>query len=177
MNLEAQWIVGFIDGEGCFYVGILKRSDMTVGAQVQPELTVVQHEQDIQVLHGLKKFFGCGQVVKNNDTRYSWRVRNLNHFLTILIPFFEKHPLKTKRRQEFLVFREICLKMQKGEHLDPNTFPVIQELANSLRVQTPEQKAKKEARKKAQKISESNFAERNKISSNFAERNKINSNN
>ena len=22
-NLEAQWVVGFVDGEGCFFVGII----------------------------------------------------------------------------------------------------------------------------------------------------------
>jgi hypothetical protein len=158
MNLEPQWVVGFIDGEGCFYVGCLKRKDMKLGYQIQPELTVVQHEQDIQVLHGLKSFFKCGNVTKNHETRYCWRVKNLNHFLNIIIPFFEKHPLKTKRRQEFETFRTICLKMQKKEHLDPNKINEIMALAESLRIQTDEQKKAKtaaKARREAKKLQES----------------------
>jgi len=147
MNLEAQWVVGFIDGEGCFYVGCIKRNDMTVGYQIQPELTVVQHEQDIQVLHGLKAFFKCGNVTRNHGDRWCWRVKNLEHFLTIIIPFFEKHHLKTKRRQEFLTFRDICLRMQKKEHLNAEKIPEIISLAERLRVQTADQKARKELAK------------------------------
>jgi hypothetical protein len=26
MNLNAQWIVGFVDGEGCFHIGINQKS-------------------------------------------------------------------------------------------------------------------------------------------------------
>ncbi len=40
-KLEAQWIVGFVDGEGCFYVGVTKNSSFTSGFQIQPEFTVV----------------------------------------------------------------------------------------------------------------------------------------
>lgn len=154
MNLETQWVVGFIDGEGCFYIGCLKREDMTVGYQVQPELTVVQHEQDIQVLYGLKNFFKCGSVTRNHHDRWCWRIKNLNHLLTTIIPFFETHQLKTKRRQEFLIFREICLRMKRKEHLNPEKFLEIKELAENLRVQTEKQKIQKSLAKakRVQKI-------------------------
>src|SRR5262245_52093026 len=62
MDLEAGWVVGFTDGEGCFHVGIAKHPEMTAGVQVLPEFTVVQHERDVQVLHALKAYFGCGVV-------------------------------------------------------------------------------------------------------------------
>lgn len=48
MKLDAQWITGFVDGEGCFFVGINPHPDMTEKFQVVPEFTVVQHERDIQ---------------------------------------------------------------------------------------------------------------------------------
>src|SRR5437867_1233634 len=54
MDLDAGWITGFVDGEGCFHVGIAKHPEMTAGVQVLPEFTVVQHERDVQVLHALK---------------------------------------------------------------------------------------------------------------------------
>jgi len=142
MNLETQWVVGFIDGEGCFYVSCLKKDDMTVGYQVQPELIVIQHQQDIQILYGLKDFFKCGSVTRNHDDLWCWRIKNLNHFLNKIIPFFETHQLKTKRKQEFLVFREICLKMQKKEHLNPEKFLEIKKLAENLKVETKKQKTK-----------------------------------
>ena len=35
-RLEAQWVVGFVDGEGCFYVGINAQPEMKAGCQVLP---------------------------------------------------------------------------------------------------------------------------------------------
>ena len=75
MKLDAQWIVGFVDGEGCFHVSVNAHPGMSAGAQVLPEFTVVQHERDVQVLHALKAYFGCGVVRKNHGDRMAYRVR------------------------------------------------------------------------------------------------------
>ena len=61
-KLNAQWVVGFVDGEGCFFVGVSPHPEMSCQFQVLPEFTVVQHQRDIQLLHALKKFFGCEAV-------------------------------------------------------------------------------------------------------------------
>ena len=50
-HLEAQWIVGFVDGEGCFFIDINPHPEMTAGFQIIPEFTVVQHKRDIQILY------------------------------------------------------------------------------------------------------------------------------
>ncbi len=50
-TLDPQWIVGFVDGEGCFFIGINPHPEMTSKYQVLPEFTVVQHARDIQILH------------------------------------------------------------------------------------------------------------------------------
>src|ERR1700733_8264745 len=116
-NLEAQWVVGFVDGEGCFFVGINRHPEMTSGFQVLPEFTVVQHQRDIQLLHALKKFFGCGVVRTNHAERMAYRVRSLDHLNQRIIPFFEEHLLKSKKRVDFAKFRKILQLMSKGEHL------------------------------------------------------------
>jgi hypothetical protein len=110
-------VVGFVDGEGCFHVGINLHADMRAGYQVLPEFTVVQHQRDTQVLHGLKAFFGCGVVRKNHGDRMAYRVRSVDHLLQRIIPFFEKHPLKTKKHVDFLKFRDVLLIMKNGQHL------------------------------------------------------------
>ena len=123
MNLDAQWIVGFVDGEGCFHIGISQHPDMKLGVQVLPEFTVVQHERDVQVLHGLKAYFGCGVVRSNHGDRMAYRVRDLEHLLKRILPFFLEHPLKTKKRVDFQKFRRICLKMEKGGLRRP--YPMV----------------------------------------------------
>ena len=121
MKLEAQWIVGFVDGEGCFHVSINRNDTMTTGYQVLPEFTVVQHEQDVKVLAALKAFFKCGVVRVNRkdktSTRMAYRVRNIRHLLDIISPFFLEHQLKTHKHVEFRKFRKVLLMMDKGKHL------------------------------------------------------------
>jgi hypothetical protein len=132
MDLNAQWIVGFVDGEGCFHIGISKNQEMKLGAQVLPEFTVVQHQVDEQVLYALKAYFGCGVVRKNHGTRLSYRVRGHQNLLTRIIPFFEKHQLKTRKRVDFAKFRKVVLLMQKGEHLTPEGLEKIRQIKTTM---------------------------------------------
>jgi LAGLIDADG DNA endonuclease family protein len=131
-KLEAQWVVGFVDGEGCFFVGINRHPEMTSGYQVLPEFTVVQHERDIQLLHALKQFFGCGVVRKNHAERMAYRVRGLDHLNEVIVPFFEKHSLKSKKKVDFIKFRRILQLMKNGEHLATEGIEKIRAVAATM---------------------------------------------
>ena len=132
MNLNAQWIVGFVDGEGCFHVGINKNDSMSLGFQVLPEFTVVQHEVDEQVLHAFKNYFSCGVVRKNHGTRLSYRVRGQANLRDRIIPFFENHKLKTRKRVDFEKFRRVILLIEKGEHLQADGLEQIRQIKKSM---------------------------------------------
>jgi LAGLIDADG endonuclease len=129
VKLETQWIAGFVDGEGCFHVGINPHAEMKAGVQVLPEFTVVQHKRDVQILNALKAHFGCGVVRTNHGDRMAYRVRGQEHLLQIIIPFFMKHPLKTKKNVDFLKFRDCLLLMEKGDHLTPEGLEKIRTIA------------------------------------------------
>ena len=128
MNLHVQWIVGFVDGEGCFSVSINKHYGMKLKYQVLPEFIVVQHEKDVQILHALKKYFQCGVVRKNHGDRYCYRVRSLAHLSTVIVPFFMKHSLKTKKNIDFIKFRKIIEKMNNKKHLELQGLQEIQKI-------------------------------------------------
>ena len=132
MKLDAQWITGFVDGEGCFHVGINPHGDMATGVQVLPEFTVVQHERDVQILHAFKAHFGCGVVRRNHGDRMAYRVRSQKHLLEHIIPFFVEHPLKTKKRVDFQKFRRVLLKMEAGAHLKPEGVAEIRRIAGQM---------------------------------------------
>lgn len=132
MKLDAQWITGFVDGEGCFHVGINPHKEMTAGFQVLPEFTVVQHERDVQILHALKAYFGCGVVRGNHGDRMAFRVRSKKHLLDHIVPFFVKHPLKTKKNVDFQKFRRILLMMEKGVHLYGEGIEEIRAIAKQM---------------------------------------------
>jgi LAGLIDADG endonuclease len=132
MNLNAQWVVGFVAAEGCFHIGINQNKEMKLKVQVLPEFTVVQHEVDQQVLYALKAYFGCGVVRKNHGTRLCYRVRGHENLLSKIIPFFEKHPLKTRKHVDFEKFRKVVLLMEKREHLSADGLEKIQQIKETM---------------------------------------------
>lgn len=132
MNLETQWVVGFVDGEGCFHVSVNSHREMTTEYQVLPEFTVVQHKRDVKVLHALKAYFGCGVVRVNHGDRMAYRVRSIKHLSQIVVPFFMEHPLKTSKHIDFLKFRDIVLMCVAGKHLTMGGIDVIQKIASEM---------------------------------------------
>ena len=131
-QLEPQWILGFTDGEGCFSVSIVRQSSMALGFQVLADYTVVQHERDIQILHAFKDYFEVGKVSKNHGDRQQYRVRGLKPLTDNIIPFFEVHKLKTKKRQDFIKFRRILLMMKKGQHLTPEGLLMVDKIRQEM---------------------------------------------
>jgi hypothetical protein len=132
MKLEAQWIVGFVDGEGCFHIGISKNPGLKLGVQVLPEFTVVQHKRDIQILHALKTHFGCGVVRTNHADRMAYRVRDRKHLAERIVTFFMRHQLKSKKRQDFDKFRRVLRMMKAGDHLTAEGLEKIKEIAAQM---------------------------------------------
>jgi hypothetical protein len=129
MKLDSEWVTGFVDGEGCFHVGINPHEDMRAGHQVLPEFTVVQHERDVQLPHAMKAFFVCGVVRSNHGDRWAFRVRRREHLLRNIVPFFEQHPLRSKKRHDFARFRTVLRMMDAGEHLSPQGIEEIRAIA------------------------------------------------
>ncbi len=125
VDLDPNWVVGFTDGEGTFYVGINRHDEMSSGFQVLPEFRIVQHKRDLQLLHKLKKFFDCGVVRINHDDRYELRIRSIGSLSKVVVPFFEKYSLQTKKKFDFLAFRRVIKLIEKNMHLNANGIKEI----------------------------------------------------
>ncbi len=121
MRITNAWLVGFCDGEGCFYVGINANKSMSLGFQVLPEFRIVQHKRDVQLLYAIKRFFGCGSVTFNknrNNSIMEYRVRNIDHLFNIIIPFFNNNKLLTVKKFDYFDFCEVVELIIKKEHLN-----------------------------------------------------------
>jgi hypothetical protein len=132
MKLDPNWVCGFVDGEGTFYIGINKHPEMTAGYQVLPEFRVVQHERDIQLLHALKSFFGCGVVRRNHGDRFELRIRKLETLRDVIVPFFQKHKLHTKKSLDFIRFAKVIRLMGLGQHLIQDGIVKIIDIAKLM---------------------------------------------
>lgn len=130
-RLDSKWIVGFVDGEGCFHVSINKLQKMTLHCQVLPEFRVVQHQRDEKILYKIQRYFGFGKVTRNHDDRKEFRVRGIKN-LNKIVKFFKKYPLKTSKQKNFELFSEIIQLMNKKKHLTKEGLQKIAKLSSQM---------------------------------------------
>ena len=130
-RLDPNWITGFVDGEGCFYVGI-NQYNRTKQWQLLPEFRIVQHQRDEQVLHRIQKFFGFGVVTVNHGDRKEFRVRGLEN-LNKIVEFFNQYKFQTHSKQKsFDVFSEIMKMMCNIELLRDEGSKRIADLVSTV---------------------------------------------
>ena len=130
-RLDEKWIIGFVDGEGCFHVGINKQQKMSLGFQILPEFRVVQHQRDKKILFEFKKYFGFGKICKNHDDRKEFRVRGIKN-LNSIVKFFKTHTLKTTKQKNFELFSKVIEIMNKNEHLTKKGFERIIKISSTM---------------------------------------------
>ncbi len=143
------WVTGFVDGEGCFSIGFVRqpsradRSGYKTGYQVTHEFVVTQGERSLSCLHELREFFGVGQVFVNN--RYDNHREHLHRFvvrrradlLETVIPFFEQHPLRSSKREDFEKFAHCVDLVAGGSHRTPAGLIEIAEIAQTMNRRKP----------------------------------------
>jgi hypothetical protein len=105
-RLDQNWLTGFVDGEGCFHVGINSNNKLKLGFQVLPEFRLTQHKRDRILLEKIRNYFDYGVVRKNSYNILEYRVRSYTD-LNKLVLFFTKYPLKTKKKYDLDKFKKI----------------------------------------------------------------------
>ena len=116
--LDPYYVSGFADGEASFSVTVSPRSSISTGWEVRPSFSISQNKTSRDVLFKIKDFFGCGSIrPSKKDNTYKYEVRSLKELEERIIPHFEKYPLHTAKKKDFLIFKEIIHLMRKGQHL------------------------------------------------------------
>lgn len=129
------WIVGFVDGEGCFSINFVKQSDRKektrirkgykTGYQIAHEFAVVQGARSLASLKELQKFFGVGGIYINRrhdnhkEDLYRYSVSKREDLLKVIVPFFQKYQLRTAKKKDFMFFVRCMKEIANGNHLNP----------------------------------------------------------
>ena len=147
--IRLGWVVGFVDGEGCFSVSFVRQSDRTgrrgyrLGYQVAPRFVVSQGASSVNCLEELEEFFKVGRVYSNhrhdNHREHMWQyvVANRRDLLETVVPFFEEHPLHTAKRSDFEKFALVLRMMEAELHLTPRGLADIAEISETMNRRTP----------------------------------------
>ena len=125
-----NWFVGYTDGDGCFNVYINKNAN-----KVNFTFKISQKTNNIQVLYYFKKVLGVGKVRSDKFGMSHFLVRNRKNLKSVIIPFFLKYKLLTKKEFDFLLFIE-CFYIMESVDLSQNEK--ILKLLNIKEKQCPE---------------------------------------
>jgi LAGLIDADG endonuclease len=142
LRLEG-WVAGFIDGEGCFSVGINRCRVMKLGWQVRPELVVTQGERSSASLELLQQFFDCGAIYRNTrhdnhrEDIFRWCVRRREDLESCVLPFFERVPLRTAKAHDLAKFRQVFELMRVGRHLELAGIAEIARVVETMNQRKP----------------------------------------
>ena len=141
------WIIGFVDGEGCFSVSIFKnRRAGKLGWQVFPEFVVSQEKKSLESLQGIQKFFGCGRIYVNRLTRknenhneelYRYCIRSVKDLNERIIPFFRANSLRTAKQNDFLKFVQIVELITQKKHLSLQGLRRVAKIIEKMNRKTP----------------------------------------
>ena len=141
--LTNDWVVGFVDGEGCFSCPIYRQSSMILGWQVQPAFAVVQGASSRDVLEDMRRFFGCGKVYVNRrrdnhrEDLYRFYVSKFGDLRDVIVPFFQANPLRTSKRDNFDKFAEVIRLIDLRRHLTVSGLIEIAEIAQTMNFRKP----------------------------------------
>jgi hypothetical protein len=147
--IRLGWVIGFVDGEGCFSVSFVRQNERTgrrgyrLGYQVAPRFTVSQGASSVACLEELKEFFGVGRVYGNqrhdNHREHMWQyvVSARWDLIDAIVPFFEEHSLHTAKRSDFEKFVSVLKMMEDDLHRSAEGLVQIAEIAQTMNRRKP----------------------------------------
>jgi hypothetical protein len=149
--IQLGWVIGFVDGEGCFSIGFVRQPDRTsrkgykMGYQVSHRFAVTQSVSGRSALEELRSFFGSGRVyvMKRHDNHREhlaqFIVNRREDLLKAVIPFFESYPLRSAKQVDFEKFA-CCVRMiDDGLHQEIDGLIEIAEVAETMNRKTSRQ--------------------------------------
>lgn len=142
-KVSSDYVVGLVDGEGCFYVNVYDRDKKKYPnskPQTRVHLYIKLREDDLIILEKVQKTLGFGFIYYQKDTRgnhsacYRYEV-NARDDLKKLIKFFDSHPLQSpKKHRDFLIVKKILKIVDSGKHLTKDGISEIRQLKSQMHI-------------------------------------------
>ena len=125
MNKEQliYYLIGFIDGEGCFCIALKNQKSAKVRWVLDPIFHVTQHSVNKEILYSLQRMFECGMIIKKygQPNTMQFVVQSRRDLVDKIIPFFKKYPLITKKK-DFEIFADVVKELDQHKHANKKEF-------------------------------------------------------
>ena len=130
-----HFLGGFFEGEGSSSVSIVVNKNFKFGINLQPVFNVTQHKNGLNILYSFKTLFGAGSVLKKSGSEDIWvyTIKGYKHIIKEVLPFLDNYvqPFSCKK-EEYILFRELVLRSEKGYQKNKASLIEMVKLAYSL---------------------------------------------
>ena len=138
------WITGFVDGEGCFSMNLVRqphrsnRRGYRTGFQVAHQFVVTQGAKSVECLQTMQHFFGVGRLHCNRrhdnhkEDLYQFVVCRRSDLRQTIIPFFQRYPLRTAKRLDFEKFVRCMRIIETNAHLTVRGLIAVAEIIQTM---------------------------------------------
>ncbi len=118
-RLPGDYVAGFVDGEGCFYINFRRdirhdRKNKPVYFYWKVGFAIVLRADDREILEKIKQSLDCGTVTINKRGQARLQMTDVND-LTKVADFFDRHPLRAKKRFDYLLWKEALLILKRNK--------------------------------------------------------------
>lgn len=113
---DPNWIAGFTDGDGCFFIRVYNSPKSKLGKAVQLSFIVTQHIRDKELLKSFIEYFNCGQISERKDA-CDFIVVSITDINKKIIPFFFQYKLQGIKKLNLADFSQVAKIMETKEHL------------------------------------------------------------
>jgi hypothetical protein len=132
-DLSPWFVSGFADAEASFVAIVRKNANSRLGWRVETVFRIGLHKRDLSLLKQIQSYFGgIGSIVKQGDDLYAYRVSSLKDILSHILPHFDKYPLITNKRADYLLWKEIVLMIHGRQHLSMQGLLAIVNIRASI---------------------------------------------
>ena len=142
-KLPPWYIVGFVEGEGCFAITISKHKTKRLKRDVRLIFEVELRGDDRKILERLQYTLGCGSLYDLKYERYGWKphvkyaAKSHKDIFKFIIPFFKKHPLQGKKRKDFENFCQAAELVKEKRHLTEEGIKEFEEIRKFMNERRP----------------------------------------
>lgn len=138
IKVSDDYLIGFVEGEGMFYIGIVPSKETKTGWQVIYFLKVSQNPSGKVILDYFLKRLGCGYLKANSlkdptDKSLAYVVRDLKSLKDKVIPFFENKLII--KRNSFESFKKVIEIVSRKEHLSLKGITEVLDIAYLMNTQ------------------------------------------
>src|SRR5262245_20085151 len=109
-----HWLSGFADGESSFVLYAVSDASDGRRESLRAVFRLSLRVDDAEIIELIRSFWNCGTLTYhaasgpsvNGKPVISFSISGIKDLVTVVIPHFERHPLRSKKQRDFAIWKE-----------------------------------------------------------------------